>query len=78
MNFEWDENKNKRNIEKHNLDFEKAKTVFNDKNRLDFPDDRKDYGEERRITIGKIFEILYTVVYTAAANIKQSFTSFAQ
>ena len=38
--------------------------MFNDINRIDFPDNRKDYGEERRITIGKIFELLHTVVYT--------------
>jgi uncharacterized DUF497 family protein len=42
MKFEWDENKNKRNRNKHGISFDEAKKVFNDKYRIDFPDDRKD------------------------------------
>ena len=38
--------------------------IFNDQNRLAWVDDRKDYGEIRYITIGKIDELTYTVVYT--------------
>jgi uncharacterized protein len=30
LTFEWDENKSKRNLKKHDVDFEEAKTVFND------------------------------------------------
>ncbi len=30
MDFEWDENKNKSNVEKHGIDFNQAKEVFND------------------------------------------------
>ncbi len=52
MLFEWDENKNKINIAKHGLDFDDAKYVFMDKNKYDVVDDRKDYGEERIITVG--------------------------
>ena len=69
MKFEWDEKKNKQNINKHDLSFETAKEIFEDENRIDFPDDRKDYKEERRITIGKIFEVLHTVVYTLRKNV---------
>lgn len=28
MEFEWDENKNKSNIEKHGIDFNDAKIIF--------------------------------------------------
>ena len=64
MKFEWDKKKNESNQDKHGLSFSEAKNIFEDKNRIDFPDDRKDYGEDRRIIIGKILEILHTVVYT--------------
>jgi len=64
MNFEWDENKNKSNIEKHGIDFNDAKGVFNDINRTNSEDNRKDYGENRWIMIGLIANILLTVVYT--------------
>ena len=30
MQFEWDENKNKLNIQKHGVNFNEAKTVFDD------------------------------------------------
>jgi uncharacterized DUF497 family protein len=64
MEFEWDETKNKTNIEKHGIDFNDAKEVFNDQNRKTSPDLRKDYGEKRYITVGKIFKALITVVFT--------------
>jgi hypothetical protein len=64
MDFEWDENKNKSNQEKHGIDFNKAKKVFEDNNRKASPDLRKDYGEDRWITIGKILDIIIIVVYT--------------
>ena len=64
MEFEWDENKRKSNILKHQLDFPYVAFVFEDTERLDFIDDRKIYGEERRITIGRIEEFVFVVVYT--------------
>lgn len=33
MLFEWDENKNKSNIEKHGIDFNDAITIFEEKTR---------------------------------------------
>ena len=30
LTFEWDETKSKRNLKKHGVDFEEAKTIFND------------------------------------------------
>ena len=38
--------------------------VFADPNRLDFEDTRHDYGEERRVAIGKALGRVFTVVYT--------------
>jgi uncharacterized DUF497 family protein len=52
MRFEWDENKNKANIQKHGVDFEDAKTVFDDPLQISKLDYRFSYFEERWITIG--------------------------
>jgi len=62
--FEWDENKNSSNKEKHSVDFEFASSVFFDENRIEWQDNRKNYGEIRYITIGKIVNSIITVVYT--------------
>ena len=52
MQFEWDENKNKLNIQKHGVAFEDAKTVFDDPLQISKLDHRFSYFEERWITIG--------------------------
>lgn len=53
MKFEWDEEKNQKNIKKHNISFEEAKTVFYDKKALfDFDKNHSD-DEDRFIIIGE-------------------------
>ncbi len=64
MEFEWDENKNKANQEKHNIDFDFACKVFEDNSKIEWEDIRIDYGEQRFITLGKYRNTLLTVVYT--------------
>jgi hypothetical protein len=64
MEFDWDENKNKSNQDKHGIDFNDAKDVFNDKNSKVSEDLRKDYGESRWKIIGKIFGSIISVIYT--------------
>jgi uncharacterized protein len=63
MKFEWDDNKNALNIEKHGIDFNDALELFKN-DRLIFPDERKDYGESRFITVGHINNRLVIAVYT--------------
>lgn len=63
MRFEWDETKNSENIEKHGIDFCDAHELFQC-NKLVFPDNRKDYGEERFVTVGHIDGRLMIAVYT--------------
>ena len=36
--FEWDENKNRLNKQKHKIDFKTAALVFNDENRKEYYD----------------------------------------
>lgn len=64
MQFEWDKKKYRLNVRDHGLRFEYAARVFLDPNRLDQEDDREDYGETRRVTVGRIDERVFVVVYT--------------
>ncbi len=64
MEFEWDEEKRKINIEKHGIDFDDAKHVFEDLNCKITPDLRNDYGEERSKIIGKIYGSIISVIFT--------------
>ncbi len=64
MTFEWDEHKARRNIVKHAVRFEYAARIFLDPRRLDAEDNRRDYGEERRLTLGTIEGRLFVVAYT--------------
>ena len=63
MKFEWDQNKNKINLQKHRISFSTAKLVFRDENMLDLPDYNHSITEKRRIAIGKVRDILF-VCYT--------------
>ena len=54
MDFEWDTDKNKVNILKHGLSFNKAKSVFTDKNRLVMFDVDHSKSEKRYFCVGKI------------------------
>jgi uncharacterized DUF497 family protein len=61
--FEWDENKNETNQQKHFVSFERAKEVFEDENAIEFQGDIS--SELRILRIGKTFsKILISVVYT--------------
>ena len=60
--FEWDENKNETNQQKHFVSFERAKEVFEDENAIEFQGDIS--SELRILRIGKTFsKILISVVY---------------
>ena len=63
MEFEWDETKNQKNIEKHGISFEIASYVFEDYDAIEIYDDIHSQDEDRYIIIGMVGDILY-VVYT--------------
>ena len=63
MRFEWDEDKNQRNFEKHGIDFETAMLVFNDMQRIEIYDFEHSTEEDRYNTIGMVNDVLF-VVYT--------------
>lgn len=70
MQFEWDDEKEKLNKEKHGIDFSTAALVFQDQNRLEFYDEAHSEDEDRFITIGQIngIAIIIMVVYTERRN----------
>ena len=67
MLFEWDDRKAVQNIAKHGVPFDYAARVFRDPYRLDSEDTRRNYKEERRLTLGKIEGRLFAVAYTPRA-----------
>jgi len=53
MEFEWDDQKNRINIDKHGLSFEISPLVFGGFF-VSKPDNRKDYGESRQCAMGTL------------------------
>jgi uncharacterized DUF497 family protein len=69
VEFEWDEPKNRANIEKHGIAFHDTLGVFADPDRLVLPDERFGYGEQRFVVIGSIESRIYVVVYTMRGGV---------
>lgn len=69
MKFEWDENKEKKNIIKHNVSFTEATEVFYDYFASIFDDREHSNDEKREILIGhtKNYKLL-VVVFTERNN----------
>jgi uncharacterized DUF497 family protein len=63
VRFEWDEEKNRENIDKHGLSFADASEIF-DGPMLTAPDTREDYGEDRLIGVGFLKNFVAVIVYT--------------
>ena len=53
MEVEWDETKNQTNIRKHGIGFDTARRIF-EGTVATSPDRRRDYGEDRHISIGRV------------------------
>ena len=62
--FEWDDAKARANLKKHEVSFEAAEYVFDDRGGIDEIEDREEYGEDRFIAIGMVGGRLLTVAYT--------------
>lgn len=59
MKFEWDENKNIINKEKHKISFETAAYVFEDPYYIEMFDFEHSVDEDRYIAIGKVGDVLF-------------------
>lgn len=62
MKFEWDEEKNRKNILKHKIPFDYALMVFDDEYRLEEYDCSHSDDEDRYNIIGMIDKIIFVVV----------------
>jgi len=61
MEFEWDREKSLRNLDKHGIDFEKAKGLWNDVERVEI---KTAYPlEDRYVLIGKLDNQLWSAIY---------------
>jgi uncharacterized DUF497 family protein len=66
MDFEWDSDKSVSNKAKHGIDFETAKSIWLDENRVEI---HAPYPVENRgILIGKYQNKLWTAIYTMRGN----------
>ena len=64
--YEWDSDKEQKNIQKHGIDFRTAILLFNDDYYVDIADEEHSEDEERHIVIGIVEKVMYlvTAVYT--------------
>jgi uncharacterized DUF497 family protein len=66
MEFEWDEEKRRANRSKHGVDFDTAKEMWNDSDRVEV---QISYPfEDRSILIGKMGNKLWTAIFTHRCN----------
>lgn len=67
LTFEWDENKNQSNQQKHKLSFETARYVFLDPQAKRKPD-RMINGEQKERIVGKILDVVIALVVFTERN----------
>jgi len=66
MKFEWDNEKNHTNLNKHGIDFNTAKALWDDPNRIEIHTGHP--IENRNILIGKIGKKLWASIFTMRGN----------
>ena len=70
MTFEWDGAKNRANAINHGIDFETARRIF-DGPVLTRRDQRRDYRDERYVSLGRVEEAVIVVAHTTrGANVR--------
>jgi len=67
VQFEWDEEKDWSNQDKHGLGFERASLAFDDPNAVFLIDERFEYDDERWIALGRVG---LSVIYVAHSVIE--------
>ncbi|CAL7962245.1 conserved hypothetical protein [Gammaproteobacteria bacterium] len=64
VNFEWNEDKNRQNIEKHGVSFYEAQQAFLDPGRIIAEDLEHSQSEKRYFCFGKVEKYIMTVRFT--------------
>lgn len=67
MKFSWHEPKRQATFNRRGLDFAQAEQVFMGPT-FTFEDDRKDYGEQRWVTLGLLREKVVVIVHTESED----------
>ena len=70
MKFEWDQEKNLINQQKHKISFETAAYVFEDENYIEMYDFEHSIDEDRYIAIGCVGDVLFVVFTERKENIR--------
>lgn len=73
MRFEWDEQKDQENINKHGVSFYVAQFAFADSNRVILGDLKHSQHKKRYYCIGKVKEEIITVRFTYRKKIIRIF-----
>jgi uncharacterized DUF497 family protein len=63
MKLTWDEEKRQKTLQERRLDFADAGRIIEGTS-LTFPDQRKDYGEDRFVTVGFLDTRMLVIVHT--------------
>lgn len=70
LKFEWDDEKAKINIKKHEIYFEDAVLVFFDNNAIYYEDDKHSEDENRIKVVGMVKKVL-AVIYTERGEVNR-------
>lgn len=73
--FEWDDAKSDRCFVENGYDFVVAKEVFAGPY-VEWDDERMDYGEQRTVAVGLVYDVFLTVVYTERPPRKRLISSW--
>lgn len=68
MDFEYDEDKRHKNIEKHGIDLLYGALIFEGPT-VESPDTRQDYGEDRITAIGLVGDLCIVTVYVRRGEV---------
>ena len=68
VGFEWDEEKNRQNLEKHGVPFDLAQYAFGDPDRINAEDVGHSQTEKRYYCIGRVGDGILTVRFTYRKN----------
>lgn len=70
LKFEWDEEKDRINRQKHGISFETASYVFRDEYYIEMYDFEHSMEEDRYIAIGMVGDLLFVVFTERGENIR--------
>ena len=69
ITFDWDEEKNLINQNKHDISFAEASTVFYDENAIEYYDEKHSTSEDRFLLLGRSFKLrILLIVFCLRKN----------